>query len=69
MQLSTRWTQHLKSLPQNRLGFHEVVVSYLEGDQQKIARGVIWNDGTLQTKLPTKFSERQITNISAAAFG
>lgn len=68
MQLSTRWLQHLESLPLNRLGHHDVVVSYLEGDKQKIARGVVWKDGTLQTVLPTGFSERQITNITAEVY-
>jgi len=65
MQLSTRWLQHLQSLPINRLGFHDVTVFYQEGPTQKIARGAILKDGTLQTVIPTAFFERQITNIKA----
>lgn len=65
MQLSTRWLQYLQSLPKNRLGTHDVVVFYQEGDKQKIARGMVWKDGTLQTTQPISFSERQITNIKA----
>jgi len=41
------------------------VVFYQEGDKQKIARGMVWKDGTLQTTQPISFSERQITNIKA----
>jgi hypothetical protein len=63
MQLSTRWLQYLQSLPKNRLGKHDVVVFYQDGDKQKIAKGMIWTDGTLETTLPITFSERQITNI------
>lgn len=63
MQLSTRWLQHLQSLPKNQQGCCDVVVYYQDGDKQKIAKGSIWKDGTLRTALQTTFAERQITNI------
>lgn len=68
MQLSIRWLKHLQSLPKNRFGHHDVIVYYQDGDKQKIARGAIWKDGTLQTTLPTFFNESQITNIRTEVF-
>jgi len=63
MQLSTRWINHLRNFPPNRLGFHNVVVHYQEGDKQKIAKAVLLNDGTLQCGQKSDFTESQITNI------
>jgi hypothetical protein len=63
MQLSTRWTNHLKTFQPNRLGFHNVIVHYQEGDKQKIARAVLLKDGTLECSQKTNFIESQITHI------
>lgn len=63
MQLSTRWINYLKKLPPNRLGFHNVIVHYQEGDKQKIAQATLLNDGTLQCQKQCNFTESQITNI------